>query len=91
LEIVGKTPFLGQKTRLPEKQKSLETIEFQGFFMELLGRFELPTSSLPIQKACFWGVLTHPDLSVLDRKVIKSGIFGDFQNSIHPCLSLLIC
>ena len=29
------------------KSKSPETIEISGLFVELLGRFELPTSSLP--------------------------------------------
>jgi len=42
-----KNALFSQRKGLPKKQKSLETVEFQGFFMELLGRFELPTSSLP--------------------------------------------
>ena len=31
----------------PKKRKNLETIAVSRLFMELLGRFELPTSSLP--------------------------------------------
>ena len=31
----------------PKKRKNLETIAVSRLFVELLGRFELPTSSLP--------------------------------------------
>ena len=31
----------------PKKEKTSKPLRFQGFSVELLGRFELPTSSLP--------------------------------------------
>ena len=36
-----------------EKEKNLETITISRFFMELLGRFELPTSSLPRMRSTY--------------------------------------
>ena len=34
-----------------KKKKSSKPLRFQGFFLELLGRFELPTSSLPMTRS----------------------------------------
>ena len=48
--------FCGQvKSR---KTKTLESVGIQGFLMELLGRFELPTSSLPRaeEASSSWGI-----------------------------------
>ncbi len=41
------------------KQKSRETQCFTAQMLELLGRFELPTSSLPIDPRAFWPVPIH--------------------------------
>ena len=39
------------KTVLQKKEKILETIAVSRIFLELLGRFELPTSSLPMTRS----------------------------------------
>jgi len=36
-----------------DKEKSPESVGIQGFLVELLGRFELPTSSLPTRLPLF--------------------------------------
>jgi hypothetical protein len=40
-----------EKTILQKKEKILETIAVSRIFLELLGRFELPTSSLPMTRS----------------------------------------
>ena len=42
-----------KKAVLQKKEKILETIVVSRIFLELLGRFELPTSSLPIMHGLF--------------------------------------
>ena len=37
----------------PDKEKSPDSVWIQGFLVELLGRFELPTSSLPNRLPAF--------------------------------------
>ena len=40
-----------EKSDLQKKEKILETIAVSRIFLELLGRFELPTSSLPMTRS----------------------------------------
>ena len=40
-----------EKTILQKKEKILKTIAVSRIFLELLGRFELPTSSLPMTRS----------------------------------------
>ena len=52
-------------------RKSLEPVEIQGFFVELLGRFELPTSSLPILFLLFFAVPICCSLSPCNQGISR--------------------
>ena len=49
--LVGRFVGSGKKAVLQKKEKILETIAVSRIFLELLGRFELPTSSLPMTRS----------------------------------------
>jgi len=69
--------FVGSRRKfiLQKKEKILEITEISRIFLELLGRFELPTSSLPIMHGLFQPVAACRGLL---RKVIAPQGKRDF-------------
>jgi len=59
--IVG---FCGSR-KTGKKEESLKPIGVSGYFMELLARFELATSSLPSTSGAVWASNRHPKTSIL--------------------------
>ena len=58
-------PVLSQTKTCQKQKKSLKIIRFQDFPLELLSRFELETSSLPIQEKLFFLVVGYCTLFTL--------------------------
>ena len=44
-----------------KKKENTQNPKISGVVLELLGRFELPTSSLPKSRGCFYGVPIHAE------------------------------
>ena len=45
--------FFRARSKAPEKEKTRKPADNNGFRVELLGRFELPTSSLPRMRSTY--------------------------------------
>ena len=45
-----------------------------GFKMELLGRFELPTSSLPRMRSTYWAIAACEDFSIFSIMATQNGL-----------------